>query len=409
MKEEKREEEEKKIASPLKYKLTRRDFLKKGIVGLAGLSLGYYLLEEFFLKNLPENNLVFRKNAPERLWKWSKEAYFYERFPSYVKCRLCPNGCILNEGDRGRCRDRVNFKGRLYTLVYGNPCAVHIDPIEKKPLFHFLPGSFAFSIATAGCNLRCKYCQNWEISQFPPEETKNYDLMPENLVRAVTLERKKNERLRSIAYTYSEPTVFYEYMSDTARISKREGIRNVVITAGYINEKPLKELAKEVDAIKIDLKGFNERFYREVVEGELERVLKSCKISYKKAKCFEIVNLVVPTLNDSLDEIRELSRWIKENLSRDVPLHFSRFYPRYKLKNLPPTPLETLKKAREIALEEGLNFVYIGNVPHGEHENTYCPKCGKLLIERIGYFVKENNIIEGRCKFCGEKIPGVWE
>ncbi|RLI90286.1 MAG: AmmeMemoRadiSam system radical SAM enzyme [Candidatus Altiarchaeales archaeon] len=343
------------------------------------------------------------------MWKWSKEAYFYERFPSYVKCRLCPHGCILNEGDRGRCRVRVNFKGRLYTLVYGNPCAVHIDPIEKKPLFHFLPGSFAFSIATAGCNLRCKYCQNWEISQFPPEETKNYDLMPENLVRAVTLERKKNERLRSIAYTYSEPTVFYEYMSDTARISKREGIRNVVITAGYINEKPLKELAKEVDAIKIDLKGFNERFYREVVEGELERVLKSCKISYKKAKCFEIVNLVVPTLNDSLDEIRELSRWIKENLSRDVPLHFSRFYPRYKLKNLPPTPLETLKKAREIALEEGLNFVYIGNVPHGEHENTYCPKCGKLLIERIGYFVKENNIIEGRCKFCGERIPGVWE
>jgi len=168
-------------------------------------------------------------------------------------------------------------------------------------------------------------------------------------------------------------------------------------------------LAKNVDAIKIDLKGFNERFYREVVEGELERVLKSCKISYKKAKCFEIVNLVVPTLNDSLDEIRELSRWIKENLSRDVPLHFSRFHPRYKLKNLPPTPLETLKKAREIALEEGLNFVYIGNVPHGEHENTYCPKCGKLLIERIGYFVKENNIIEGRCKFCGERIPGVWE
>jgi len=405
----KEEEKEKKIASPLKYKLTRRDFLKKGIVGLAGLSLGYYLLEEFFLKNLPENNLVFRKSAPEKLWKWSKEAYFYERFPGYVKCRLCPNECILNEGDRGRCRDRVNFKGKLYTLTYGNPCAVHIDPIEKKPLFHFLPGSFAFSIATAGCNLRCKYCQNWEISQFPPEETKNYDLMPENLVRAVTLEREKNERLRSIAYTYSEPTVFYEYMSDTTRISKREGIRNVVITAGYINEKPLKELAKNVDAIKIDLKGFNERFYREVVEGELERVLKSCKISYKKAKCFEIVNLVVPTLNDSLDEIRELSRWIKENLSRDVPLHFSRFYPRYKLKNLPPTPLETLKKAREIALEEGLNFVYIGNVPHGEHENTYCPKCGKLLIERIGYFVKENNIIEGRCKFCGERIPGVWE
>ncbi|RLI85272.1 MAG: AmmeMemoRadiSam system radical SAM enzyme [Candidatus Altiarchaeales archaeon] len=406
MKEEKRE---KKIASPLKYKLTRRDFLKKGIVGLAGLSLGYYLLEEFFLKNLPENNLVFRKSAPEKLWKWSKEAYFYERFPSYVKCRLCPHGCILNEGDRGRCRDRVNFKGKLYTLTYGNPCAVHIDPIEKKPLFHFLPGSFAFSIATAGCNLRCKYCQNWEISQFPPEETKNYDLMPENLVRAVTREREKNEKVRSIAYTYSEPTVFYEYMSDTTRISKREGIRNVVITAGYINEKPLKELAKNVDAIKIDLKGFNERFYREVVEGELERVLKSCKISYKKAKCFEIVNLVVPTLNDSLDEIRELSRWIKENLSRDVPLHFSRFYPRYKLKNLPPTPLETLKKAREIALEEGLNFVYIGNVPHGEHENTYCPKCGKLLIERIGYFVKENNIIEGRCKFCGERIPGIWE
>ena len=321
---------------------------------------------------------------------------------TYVRCQLCPKGCIISEGQRGDCRVRENRGGKLYAMNYGLPCAVNNDPIEKKPFFHFLPGTLAFSIATAGCNLHCQYCQNWTISQVPPEETQNLDAPPEVIVQAA------RSRSTSIAYTYSEPTIFYEYMLDTARLGRAAGLRNVVISAGYINPEPLRRLCRAVDAIKIDLKGFNDDFYRNVCDATLEPVLEGLKIIREEGVHLEIVNLVVPTLNDSLDEMRALSRWVVDNLGPDVPLHFSRFYPMYKLTHLPPTPVETVAKAREIALEEGVWYAYVGNVPGHPGENTYCRHCGEVLIQRRGFTVLDNNIVDGKCRFCGAPIPGVW-
>lgn len=334
-----------------------------------------------------------------------KEAYYYKKLEGdRVQCLNCPHECILSPGERGLCRVRENIGGKLYTHAYSNPCAVHIDPVEKKPLFHFLPQSSALSIATAGCNFRCKYCQNWSISQKRPEETQNYDLTPQQVVDYAV-----KEKIPIIAYTYSEPSVFYEYMIDIAKIAKKEGIKNVWVTNGYLNPEPLLELCKYIDAANVDIKWFTEDLYREISGGSLEPVLTTCKILVENNVHLEITNLVVPTLNDDENMIRELVIWIRENLGPDIPLHFSRFFPRYKLQHLPPTPIETLLKARQIALEEGLHYVYIGNYPGGEWENTYCPNCGKLLIERRGFTVLQNNIIDGRCKFCNQKIYGVWK
>lgn len=319
-----------------------------------------------------------------------------------VQCELCPNGCVLEEGQRSRCRTRVNRNGTLYSLVYGKPCAVHVDPIEKKPFFHFLPGTSAFSIATAGCVLSCKFCQNWQISQASPEDTDTYDLPPEKVVKNAL-----SYRCKSVTYTYTEPTVFYEYMYDTAVIAKKSGIRNTMHSCGYINKKPLRRLSRYMDAADIDLKGFTEDFYARICNGRLKPVLDSLVVLKEEKVWIEITNLVVPTLNDDMKSIRDMSGWIMKNLGADVPLHFSRFFPHYKLTNLPPTPLETLAEARKTAMDAGLRFVYIGNIRH-EAESTYCPKCKKLLIERIGYFVKQNNVSEGRCRFCRADIPGVW-
>jgi pyruvate formate lyase activating enzyme len=299
---------------------------------------------------------------------------------------------------------RENRGGKLYTMVYGNPCAVHVDPIEKKPFNHFLPATLSFSLATAGCNLHCLYCQNWQISQFPPEETDNVDLPPQKVVEWAL---KTNSH--SIAYTYSEPTVFYEYMLDTARLARSVGVRNVVITAGYINPVPLRELCRAVDAIRIDFKGYNEEFYREVCSGTLAPVLESIKAVYEEGVHLELPILVVPTLNDDEDEIRGMCRWITNNIGPDVPVHFNRFTPLYKLQNLPTTPVETLERAREIALEEGIHYVYIGNVPGHSANNTYCAHCGKLIIGRVGFSVTEYHLVEGKCEYCGNPIPGVWE
>ncbi len=258
-----------------------------------------------------------------------------------VKCQLCPKGCVISEGHRGDCRVRENRDGKLYTFVYGNPCAVHVDPIEKKPFYHFLPTSRALSIATAGCNLHCLYCQNWTISQIPPEEADNYDLPPEEVVRYA-----QQTGSQSIAYTYAEPVAFYDYMLATAKVGRPKGMKSVVVSAGYINPAPLRELCQAVDAIKIDLKGFNEEFYEKVCFATLGPVLKAIKTIYEEGIHLEIVNLVVPTLNDDVGELRELARWIMANVGPDVPTHFSRFYPQYQLKNLPPTPVETVERAR---------------------------------------------------------------
>ncbi len=320
-----------------------------------------------------------------------------------VKCQLCPKGCVISEGHRGDCRVRENRGGKLYTMVYGNPCAVHVDPIEKKPFYHFYPTAAAFSIATAGCNLHCLYCQNWTISQVPPEETENVDLPPEMVVALA-----KRTWSPVIAYTYAEPTVFYEYMLDTARLGREAGVKSVVVSAGYYNPEPIKRLCEVVDAIKIDLKGFNREFYRKVCFATLEPVLETIKTIHESGIHLEIVNLVVPTLNDDEDELGELARWIVDNVGPDVPVHYSRFFPQYKLTHLPPTPVEKLERARQIALDAGIRYAYVGNVPGHPGDQTYCHHCGEMIIQRQGFAVVAYHIKDGKCGYCGTAIPGVW-
>lgn len=321
----------------------------------------------------------------------------------YVQCTLCPHRCIIADGERGICRVRENRAGRLYSMVYGNPCALNVDPIEKKPFYHFLPSATAFSLATAGCSLRCLYCQNWDISQLTPEETKNVDLPPQAVVAAA-----QRYQAPIIAYTYSEPTVFYEYMLATSQLARPAGLLNAVISAGFINPEPLGELCQTVDAIKIDLKGYDQDFYRQVCGGELEPVLQAIQTVYQAGVHLEIVNLVVPSLNDSLEQLQALARWLAHNVSPDVPLHFSRFQPQYKLNHLPATPVETLNTAQEIALAEGMRFVYVGNVAGHPGNHTYCPACARPIITRQGFSVTSYHVQDGKCGYCGEAIPGVW-
>jgi len=320
-----------------------------------------------------------------------------------IQCQLCPRGCLVAHKQRGFCGVRENREGRYYSLVYGNPCAVHIDPIEKKPFYHVLPASTSFSIATAGCNFRCKFCQNWEISQTTPEETYNVALPPEQVV-----DLAKRARSRSIAYTYVEPTIFFEYMLETARLARKEGILNVYHSNGFINPDPLMELCRYLNAANIDLKGFTEEYYSTMSQGRLAPVLQSLKILKSQRVHVEITTLVVPTQNDDPETIQKMCQWIESELGPDTPLHFSRFYPLYKLRNLPPTPVATLEKCRQVATEAGLQYVYIGNVPGHEGEWTFCPGCKKLLIHRQGYGILEINVSKGKCKFCGKPIPGIW-
>ena len=334
-----------------------------------------------------------------------KEALFYQKLENKtVQCRLCPRKCIIPDARRGFCGVRENQGGTLYTLSYAKLVSINdIDPIEKKPLFHFLPGTRTFSIATAGCNLKCKFCQNWEISQRLPEEVGFTYLEPQEL-----LKKLKASGRPTIAYTYNEPTIFYEYMLETAKLAKSEGIKNVMHSNGYINEEPLRQLAKYLDAANIDLKGFSDDYYAKLTEGTLEPVLQSLKILKQEGVHLELTNLILPGYNDDEKSIIRMCLWIKENLGSDTPLHFSRFFPMYKLTGLSSTPIETLERARQIALDCGLKYVYIGNVGGHPAENTYCPKCKKIVIERRGNFVVQNNLEDGRCKFCGERIAGVW-
>jgi pyruvate formate lyase activating enzyme len=319
-----------------------------------------------------------------------------------VQCELCPTECVLGNYQVGGCRTRINKDGVLYSLVYGKPCAVAVDPIEKKPFYHFLPATSAFSIATAGCVLACKFCQNWQISQASPDDVDAQNLPPADVVRQAMY-----NRCHSITYTYTEPTVFYEYMYDTAEIARRYGIRNTMHSCGYINEKPLRRLAKLLDAADIDLKAFTEDFYGRICGGKLKPVLDALVVLRQEKVWLEITNLVVPGLNDDARQIGDMCRWIVKELGPDVPVHFSRFTPQYKLKDLPPTPLATLTDAHRIARDAGVRYAYIGNI-RTEAESTFCHKCRKLLIERIGYFVKQNQIVQGKCRSCGTAIPGVW-
>jgi pyruvate formate lyase activating enzyme len=385
-------------------KISRREFLKKLALAGLGVGVGGYVLKGILSSDSGLQGEVFRNTTPAELWKWSKEAYHYIKLGENVKCQVCPHGCLLKEGDRSVCRNKVNKNGVLYTLAYGNPCAVHIDPIEKKPLYHFLPKTQSFSIATAGCNFRCLNCQNWEISQSTPEETTNLDLMPEKVVEGALAGNS-----RSIAYTYSEPVSYYEYMYDTAKIARDKGLRNVIVSNGYINTNPLRELAKNLDGAQIDLKGFKEESYNKLNGGTLEPPLNTLKTLKEEGVWLEVSNLIVPTWSDDMSSIREMCEWIVGNLGANQPLHFLRFQPQYKLTNLPPTPLETMESAWKTAKDAGLAYVYVGNVPDTGMQNTYCPKDGKLLIERKGFMVVQNNLQDGKCKYCGEDIPGVWK
>jgi pyruvate formate lyase activating enzyme len=322
----------------------------------------------------------------------------------YIRCELCPRRCVVPPGERGYCEVRENRDGVYYTLTYGNPCAVHVDPIEKKPFYHFLPTTTALSIAVAGCNLDCKFCQNWQISQARPEETYNYVLAPDDAVDLAIA-----SGCRSIAYTYSEPTIFFEYMLDCAKTAHERGIRNVYHSNGFINEEPLRELCRYLDAANIDLKGYSDDYYREMTGGSLAPVLRALRILIEEGVHLELTTLVVPGGNDQPDTIRDMCRWIHANLGDSVPLHFSRFHPQYRLLALPPTPVETLEEARRIALSEGLKYVYIGNVPGHEANSTYCPNCGSRIIYRIGYRVDPAGLIDGRCAACSTAVEGVWE
>jgi pyruvate formate lyase activating enzyme len=278
-----------------------------------------------------------------------------------------------------------------------------VDPVEKKPLFHYLPGTQAFSIATAGCNVNCKFCQNWDISQSRPEQV-SADYAPPQRIAALAAQA----HCPTIAYTYSEPVVFSEFVMDVADAAHRQGIRSVVVSNGYMQADALRQVYGKVDAVKIDLKSFSESFYRNVVTGELKPVLDSLVALRKMNKWTEIVYLTIPTLNDGSAEIRSLAQWIKGNLGPDVPLHFTQFHPEYLLKNLPMTPVSTLERAREIALAEGLHYVYIGNVPGHPAENTYCPQCRRAVIERFGMEVRHNYLHRGACPYCKRSIPGIW-
>lgn len=320
-----------------------------------------------------------------------------------VKCLLCAQECIIKEGERGFCRTRMNVDGKLLSLVYGRPISVHVDPIEKKPFYHFRPGSNALSLATAGCPLQCKFCQNWEISQARPEDFRAKFIPPETVVLAT--ERRKAP---IIAFTYNEPTVFTEYLTDIARIARQHQLYSVLISCGFMNKEPLDEMCEVLDAIKIDLKGFSKDFYRNVCGAELEPVLRSIKHVKKKEVHLEIVNLVVPTLNDSRSMLTELAKWVVGEVGPDVPVHFTRFHPDYQMLNLPPTPIATLERAYEIAVAEGIRYPFVGNVPGHKGNHTYCPSCGKAVIVRIGFFITEKHLIEGRCEYCNEPIAGVF-
>ncbi len=322
-----------------------------------------------------------------------------------VECQLCPKFCRIAPGQSGDCRARINVDGKLLAVVYGHPVALHVDPMEKKPLHHFLPGTSIFSLATAGCNLHCLNCQNWEISQANPEETDSYSLSPDEIV---SLAREKE--CPSIAYTYTEPLVYYEYTLDTCERARAAGLRNVLVTAGFANPEPLKRLYAQVDAANIDLKALSNDFYRQICSAELKPVLTSLELAKECGVWLEVTNLVIPTLNDTPEMLRDLARWLAGHLGPDTPLHFSAFTPRYRLSNLPRTPVETLELARRIARDEGLRYVYMGNVMGSEASHTRCPRCDDLLIERIGYQVRAHGFgSSGRCPSCNEPIAGVWQ
>lgn len=335
----------------------------------------------------------------------AKEAMLWERLPEgKVRCNLCAHRCLIFPGKRGICRVRENRDGTLYSLVYGRLVSRAVDPIEKKPLFHFQPGSASYSIATVGCNFHCRQCQNWEISQYPREhgdEIVGGHFTPEEIVADAI-----RYRCQSISYTYVEPTVFFEFAYDTSKLARERGLANVFVSNGYLTEEATRAIAPYLDAINIDIKAFKDATYRHYYGATLQPVLDTVKLMHQLGVWVEVTTLIIPTINDSEDELRAIARFLK-GVDPAIPWHVTRFYPQYKLLDLPPTPVGTLRRAREIGLEEGLKYVYEGNVPGEGGENTYCPGCGELLIARWGFSISRYAIKDGRCPKCGAEIAGV--
>jgi pyruvate formate lyase activating enzyme len=320
-----------------------------------------------------------------------------------VRCMLCPHGCVISEGRRGICGVRENNEGSLESLVYGYPCALHLDPVEKKPFYHVLPGSATLSLSTVGCNMKCMFCQNWQISQSAPEDVELSYRDPDYFIV-----KAKESDASSITYTYGEPVVFIEYMQDIAHRARASGLKNFVVTNGYYNEKPLVDLCGLVDAIKVDLKSFDESYYTKICSARLSPVLDSLVRIRSEGVWLEIVYLMVPSLNDDPVMIGEMASWLMGELGPDVPVHFSRFFPSYRLANLPPTPVSSLERARNICMDAGLNYVYIGNVPRHVSGSTLCPACSGTVISRSGYRITSYDLTGGKCIHCGNPIPGVW-
>jgi len=330
-----------------------------------------------------------------------KEAMWYKKLSdNRVRCDLCNHHCMINDGERGICGVRENNDATLYSLVYGKVIASHVDPIEKKPLFNFFPGSYSFSIATVGCNFKCTHCQNSDISQMPVDHARimGQDISAEQIVQMA----EKND-CKSISYTYTEPTVFMEYVLDVAKIAKDKGLKNVFVTNGYMTKEVLNDVHPYMDAANVDLKGFTEEHYRSVCGARLKPVIDTIRLMKQLGVWVEVTTLVIPTVNDSEDELRKLAEFIF-SVGPEVPWHVSRFHPTYKMNNLPPTPIKTVIKARLIGLEVGLRYVYTGNIPGDEGEKTFCYNCGKTLIERYGYNIGSVNVKNSKCSFCDADV-----
>lgn len=329
-----------------------------------------------------------------------KEALLYDKLNGNVNCHVCARTCVIAPERRGFCQTRENIDGKLHTLIYAATSSVAVDPIEKKPLFHFYPGTTVFSLGTVGCNFRCKHCQNWTISQATLDEISTREILPEEAIRLT-----KEYGCKSIAWTYNEPTIWLEYTYDTAKLAKKEDIKTVYVTNGYMTEESFDLMKPYLDAANIDLKGMSEKFYKELCSARMQPVLDTIIRMYENKIHIEITNLLIPGYNDSEELIRDLVEFMVDEVGVEVPLHFTRFFPYYQLKHLPPTQVETLKKAHKIAKEAGMKYVYIGNVPTEDGEKTFCPECGEVLIERNGFQIVSDELKKTRkCPKCGARI-----
>lgn len=414
--------------------LNRRQAILCGVAGAAAAAgVAEYLRRWLTGQKSGDIGTVFRGDAPKgelwELWKkrgWAKEGYHYMKLGKNVQCTICPNNCLLEQDDRSHCRNKINKDGVLYTLAYANPCSLHVDPIEKKPLYHFFPGSRSFSLATAGCVLRCLNCQNWDISQSTPEQTKDPrgpelrlrppvpDLRPEDMRRLSLFPEDlvamaKATQSLSISYTYSEPIAYYEYTYDSCKLARAAGIKNILVTGGSVEERPLRDLAQHVDAVRVDLKGFDDDIYRKLNSGKLQTILDTIKTLKGMGTWVEIINLIVPTYTDKPDTIARMCEWLVKNAGPDTPLHLSRFHPQHKLNHLPPTPVEILLQAQAAARAAGLRYVYVGNVAGlRDVATTFCPKCRQPVIERDIFAVTAFRLANGKCPSCQTPVAGVW-